>query len=159
MTGSHLDPGRLQQQSSGSIGPWTPDQLAVVVAANTVGLGLILAGWWVGAGLGSAQHQLAWLNLCAVGLVVGGLANAWWLGLGHRVVSLAQAAVLPYPSTRGRWRGSAPAVAVPDELVVGAHMTRYHRPSCCLVSGKPVQGARRAEHERNGLVACEVCAP
>jgi hypothetical protein len=44
-------------------------------------------------------------------------------------------------------------------LVATATMVRYHRPRCRLVTGKAVEAAGRAEHERAGRTPCGVCEP
>ena len=43
--------------------------------------------------------------------------------------------------------------------MTGPGMTRFHRAACPLAAGKVVSPAPRAEHERRGLVPCEVCDP
>jgi hypothetical protein len=51
------------------------------------------------------------------------------------------------------------AAARPTALVATSTMVRYHRPDCRLVTGKPVEAAGRAEHERAGRAPCGVCEP
>jgi hypothetical protein len=167
------------------VGPWNPDHLVGLLVANGIGLVLVFVGWWEASGLGSAKNQLAWLNLSLLGLVTAGGANGLWLARGRRVVTLARAVVLPYPPGVGLRpaagpagsNGHAPGRTKPAQrrpptaerppgvagqsggLVAGSAMSFYHHASCLLVTGKDVRVAGRAEHERAGRKACEVCRP
>jgi hypothetical protein len=38
-------------------------------------------------------------------------------------------------------------------------MSFFHRADCLLMAGKEVRVAGRADHERAGRAACEVCRP
>lgn len=180
----HLDLRALTVRSVPGAGPWSPDQVAGLVAANGIGLVLVAVGWWQASGLGSASSQLAWLNLSVFGLVVAAGANALWLARVRRVVLLARTATLPDPATGFAWpatlpttgNGRAPAAApwpgrtrTPLDgsavspagagLVAGRLMSRYHRASCLLVTGKEVRVESRSDHERARRHACEVCQP
>ena len=184
----HLDPKVLYERARQRTGPFSPDQLGGLLAANAASAALIFAGWWVTSGLSSAHRQLAWLNLSLLGLVTAGAANGIWLARGRRGVSLARTALFPYPpgshSASGNgmsmrddvvaaWSPSgfrprppaaealrAASVARDSEgLVAASNMSRYHRSGCLLVAGKEVRVVARAEHERAGRAACEVCRP
>jgi hypothetical protein len=160
--------------------PWSADHLVGVVVANGVGLVLVFVGWWESSGLGSAHQQLAWLNLGVVGLIIAGGANGLWLARSRRVVTLARAVVLPYPPGSGAWPApssngrASHAVVAPARgrrfrasadgagtgvLVAGSAMSFFHRADCLLMAGKEVRVAGRADHERAGRAACEVCRP
>jgi hypothetical protein len=165
----HLDPRVLQQSAVRAGGPFQPDHLATVLAANIVGAALIFAGWWAASGTSSARSQLAWLNLTLVGLIVAAAANGLWLARGRRTVMLARGSVLPYPPRRAASpraassNGHGPvgriAASGHEGFVAASNMTRYHSAGCGLVTGKQVMVAPRAAHESAGRIACEVCRP
>jgi hypothetical protein len=142
--------------------------LVGVVVANGIGMMLLIAGWWQASGLSAARHQLAWLNLSVLGLVVAGAANGMWLARVRRVVTLARGVALPFrpvapvehASLAGPALGSAGSNGHgPGQLVSGSGMSFYHRATCQMVAGKEAQVASRGEHEQAGRRPCEVCWP
>jgi hypothetical protein len=169
---SSLEPRALERAVQPAIGPWSPDHLVWLMVANIGGLAMIVTGWWVVSGSGTAHAQLGWLNLCVAGLVVAGGANAWWLARGWRVVCLARQVVFPWPPGHAAgWAATpnyGPVAApigrvvrpVPSGIVVsGPGMTRYHRAGCIMAAGKDVAGKPAAECEAAGLAPCQVCQP
>ena len=142
---------------------WGPRPALVVVVGNAVALLLITAGWLAVSGARSLPDQQNSINVGLAGILVAGAANALWLGVGRRSVRTLRDEVLPGPGAgRQAFGGEASqGIAVVDsgQLVTGPGMTRYHRPSCTMAHGKALTAARQVEHERAGLVACEVCRP
>ena len=127
------------------------------MGTNSIGLVLIIAGWYQASGEVTVRGQLTWLNVSMVGLGVSGWANGMWLWRGRQVIGLARATMLPLASNR---KGPRPTPALPESsLVTGPGMSRFHRPSCPLVAGKDVSGETLAHFERRGLTACDVCQP
>ena len=123
-----------------------PRQLAVVLVGNSVGLTLMVTAWWTTSGARSIPHQIAWLNIGIVGLILGGSSNLFWLGDGRRVLRRERSA---FPLAVPR-----PAAAGPHEqLVTVAGTLRYHRLGCVLVRGKAVTVSTGTGP------ACEVCRP
>jgi hypothetical protein len=170
MAGPHrLNPRALEASSRRPVvTPWTSDHLVGVVVANGIALMLLIAGWWQASGLGTAPHQLAWLNLSVLGLVVAGAANAMWLARVRRVVTLARGVALPFgpmapiqdQSPRAPALGSASSNGHgPAQLIAGPGMSFYHRATCQMVAGKETQVASRGDHEEAGRRPCEVCWP
>ncbi len=140
---------------SASIAPWSPEGLARLLLTNGAGLVVLALGWYQASGQVTVRGQLTWLNVSLVGLGVSGVANGAWLVRGRQAVGMARSALL-----QDRAEVWPPPQPGPDDRpVTGPGMTRFHRAACPLAAGKVVSPARRAEHERRGLVPCEVCAP
>jgi hypothetical protein len=148
---------------------WGADHVIRVMAANGIGLVLVFIGWWATSGEGSFHRQLPWLNVGVAGLVVAGAGNGLWLARGRRAITQSRKSVTrACGSTNGRVvvrRSSRDRLGVGESgmgsmgLVAGQGMSFYHRATCLLVGGKTVRVLSRAEHERDGLLACEVCRP
>ena len=152
--------------------PWAADQILGVVAVDVIGLGLVVAGWWMASGTAKAGTQVAWLNVSILGLVLSGGANGLWLTRVRRAVTLSRttvetlirAAVLADASTVSEWY--APAVpsgngngADAGGLVASPAMSYFHRPDCLLAADKHVDAMVRAKHVAAGRRPCEVCQP
>ena len=127
--GAHLDPRALEARAPRSVGPWSPDHLVGLVVANGIGVVLVFVGWWEASGLGSAHNQLAWLNLSLLGLVAAGGANGLWLARGRRVVTLARAAVLPYPPGAESWPPTGPAASNASRSIAPQHAATASSPA------------------------------
>ena len=115
-------------------------------AGQSVALGAILGGWFVGAGQHSSSGVWPWLSLSLAGLGVSLMTSVIALFTVHRRITQRLAKLT---LTEARAPG-----AVADGLVSGAGMTLFHRPDCMLVAGKNVVVADRA-----GLGACGMCRP
>jgi hypothetical protein len=156
------EPDRLAialQPSLCSFGPWPRAHRWRLAVFNTVGLGLIVSGWYRGSATGHVPTQLAWLNVALAGVVIAGVGDMLWLLRGRRGVALAHMMVL-----RGRVGGSPSDLAAMNghgetALVTSPKMNSYHRSSCILVQGKEAHMASRARHESAGLGRCGVCEP
>lgn len=135
----------------------------IVLAGNAVALLLVAAGWVAVSGARSLPDQQNSINVGMAGVLVAGVANAVWLGTGRRSVRILRGEVLPDPGAGAEAAGrEAPrnmAVVASADLVTVPGTTRYHRPDCPMARGKTLTSARQADHERAGLMACEVCRP
>jgi hypothetical protein len=142
---------------------WGIRAALVVVAGNAVALLLIAAGWLAVSGARSLPDQQNSINVGLAGVMVAGAANAVWLGAGRRSVRSLRDAVLPGPEAVGKVLGRETpgtiAAVPPGELVTGPGMIRYHRPGCAMARGKALTSDPQIDHERAGLVPCEVCRP
>jgi hypothetical protein len=144
--------------------PWSSDQLARLIVADAIALGLIAGGWYGTSGEGLPQHQLPWVAMALGGLVLGGVANALWLLKGRHLVGISRVNLLPsglVESLRVRRAGGGTGVRghLDAVLVSAPGMQHFHRAWCPLAAGKPCTDATRAEHERSGLRPCGVCEP
>jgi hypothetical protein len=146
--------------------PWSRRRVAGVVAANAAGLALVFVGWWQSAGTTRVATELDWFNLCVGGLVVSGVANGLWLVMLRRSVTITGLAVLGAPKSPmpvdpdcsaalERGPRSLPA----EQLFAVPGLSRFHRPACPLIAGKPATISSVSTHERSGRRRCEVCEP
>lgn len=149
--------------------PWRVGDLLVLYATFAVAVLLIGAGWAGASGELRFESQIRWASVSTAGVIVLGAGSLAWLLAGRRNVGLAQRQlVAQLRDAGGPPAGPGPAgsaaVAATDPasevaLVATRVMTRFHRPDCQLVRGKPVRPYQLATHERRGRVACDICEP
>jgi hypothetical protein len=137
-------------------GLWPAERAARLVLTNVVSLLVLVAAAYEAHGAETTRVALAWFNAGLVALMVAAVTDGLWVLSGRRAVVLARVAVLPGPVTAPT-RSREPAT--PSALVAGPRMTRYHRPSCPLVSGKTVRIQSKDAHERAGRRPCDTCEP
>ncbi|MEY2432564.1 MAG: hypothetical protein QOC92_2289 [Acidimicrobiaceae bacterium] len=139
--------------------PWSSQHRERVLIGNGAGLALVFAGWFQSAVAETAERpRLTWLAVSISGLVVSGSANATWLlrtryylSGGREVVRAElREALRTVRSTSTVFEGS-------DVVVAAAGSSRYHRPSCQLMTAKPVVPITARQRPR--LVPCEMCFP
>jgi hypothetical protein len=138
-----------------------------------LGTAVVAVGWWGTSGEATTGRQFRWVGVGVVGLAVCLAAGAAWVFAGMRAVGLRIRASVPaaaagvaepvvelrvVPDRVTAGAGAGVGVA-PDALVAAAGMRYFHRASCTLARGKAVRPAERAEHLREGRVACGVCRP
>jgi vacuolar-type H+-ATPase subunit I/STV1 len=136
--------------------PWSPIDALVLWLLLLVGAVLLFLGWWGTSSTARLGHQVVWLNLGALGLLVAGLGVAVWLAAGRRAVGRRRRLLLADVPVAVEGTGVEGFTA---ELVAGPSMTRYHRADCEFVAGKPVTRAPEAIHHRAGRRPCAVCLP
>jgi hypothetical protein len=135
--------------------PWTQRLFTTVAAANIVALALILIGWYQGSGELTVGAEISWLNLGLTGIGLSMAANGLWLTSARRSIAISRREILPLPRPGTPWN-----MAIDDEPpVVGAGMTRYHRPTCVLVAGKTTTSAPATTFDQQGLAPCPTCRP
>lgn len=141
--------------------PTRPPRPLLPLAAIMAGSGVVamLIAWIKVAGTLHVDRQISWTGLSLVGAVLFCTGVGLAATSGERVFLLhlhrlgtalavdAGPATLAGPTTR----------IGPDGLVAGTTMSRYHRPGCTLVAGKPVSAASQDAHERAGRRPCGVC--
>jgi len=133
-----------------------------------VGLVAIAVAWSQASNTVRVSSQVDWapVGLAGVAVVAMGLLGS--ILVARQAVALRLVRLAPFiadPEAHPDWTaigatapdGAASAGAEP--LVAGPNMARYHRPSCPLAAGKPVQPENRRAHEQAGRRACGVCAP
>ena len=143
--------------------PWQVGDVFGVAVTNLVGLGMLIGG------LEGTRHStdphtlLLMLNVATAGVVVAFAGNAVFLLSALRQVGQLRTPLL------GDRRAPTADVLVDDALQTGAgsagalvaadRMTRFHRPDCAAVRGKPVSAATLADHLAAGRRPCGMCAP
>jgi len=138
--------------------PWRRRDVIQFAAFSVIGLVLLGAGWFGAGGEAALDKQVPFINLAVAGLLVGATGGALWMVTVLRAVRTRKAVVKALIASRANQRRTGGvAGAAPDTFVAGETMTRYHRPDCSLVTGKPVSSATRAEHERAGRRPCGMC--
>lgn len=138
--------------------PWTFSDARWFFTGTLVATGILVAAWWGASGTGRVGHQVGWVVVAIVGLLVSALSNAWWLASARQAVRQRAGELV----ARAERMGSVPtAVGVEESILVWVPRTRrYHRRSCLLAVGKAeAVAAPRAVHEKAGRVPCEVCQP
>lgn len=133
--------------------PVWPARRWVTMTAQAGAVALVSVGWYEASGMKRANDQVAWLGLSLVGLGASAAVNAWRLGRARRAVTLAREIVLPTPGRATRSTGES------SWFVSGPNMSRVHRSSCLLVTGKPVERIDSDAAAASGLQPCEVCRP
>lgn len=139
--------------------PWRPNHLIVVYVSSVVSAVLVLMAWWGTSGTTDLASQVRWVNAGVSGLILMGSGYTIWLLHGRRAVTERRRRVLaglesaPTPAT------AAVTAEGSTKVVAGDRMTRYHRPECPLVIGKPVKATTRATQERARRRPCGVCSP
>ena len=138
--------------------PWRRRDVTRFAAVTVIGLVLLGAGWFGAGGEAALDKQVPFINLAVAGVLVGTAGGALWLVTGLRAVRSRKAVVKALIAARAGGPAGASAPRASDTLVAGPAMTRYHRPDCSLVAGKPVSPAPRQEHERAGRRPCGMCS-
>lgn len=126
-----------------------------------VGFGLIAFGWSGAAGLDYTQGQIPYLisgGLLGLGFIFYGcttlIARAIRVAQkqqGTQLVEIAELLRIPV-------RSSGPD-ALPDDDLVVAGATSFHREDCRLASGRGTSQISREEALSKGLEPCRICEP
>lgn len=146
--------------------PWRVGDLLVLYATVALAFLLIGAGWAGASGELRFEAQIRWASVGTAGVIVLGAGSLAWLLAGRRNVGLVQREVVGRLRRPSECPDTAPAAPVTEldpldagALVATRVMTRFHRPDCQLVQGKPVRPYQLSTHRRRGRVPCDVCAP
>jgi len=144
----------------GADAPWRPGDLARAALLAGVGLAGLGLSWYGGSGRADWADELPWACLGAAATAVAVLGLVSWLTAGLRRVRRLRREVLPLVQAAALRHSPRPAAASPagGGFVTAPGMTRFHRPTCPLAAGKPVQPVRVDDIDRAGLVPCGVCA-
>lgn len=141
--------------------PWRVGDLLSVVLVNVVGLVLILAGWYVAHNTTEPARHLLATNIAVGGLVIALLANVVCVLSGLREVGQLRRHLLDTHVAAGlvHTTSAAESALSEEDLVATPAMTRYHRPSCPAVQGKPARAASANAHAKQGRQPCGICQP
>ncbi len=139
--------------------PWrVRDAVRLTVCAGLGLLGLFIC-WVGGSGTPEFRRQAVWLALGVLVCALSGAAGVGWLLRGLRTVHRERREVYALIARRQESFASESGWDDTDHAwVVGRGMTRYHRPDCAVVSGKPVETVGAAQASQRGLRACGMCS-
>jgi hypothetical protein len=146
--------------------PWRAAEWRLLVAGQVAGLALVLVGWVQASGDVRPKGQIGSLNVGIAGAALAVAAGVRFLARGRHAVAERQHVVVrtlhestaPASSSAIELR-PVPAIDARDALLSAPTMTRFHRPGCLLVAGKPVAPSSVQTHEMAGRRPCGVCTP
>lgn len=143
----------------------SPVTAGVLLAA--VGVVALFLAWNGAAGVDHVEGQIPYL-------ISGGLIGLGLIGAGLTVVNvqarrqdnvdllarLDELTEAVHHLSKGTAAGPVALTAVPDDDLVVAGRTTYHRPDCRVVSGKDdLQAMSPADAGMRGLTRCRICKP
>jgi hypothetical protein len=145
--------------------PWNRSHFAALATAQLLVAALLIGAWVAVSDELVFTRQVPQLDVAVIATMAGGVANLLWIAHGRAAVRRRKANVLRQvgvvlPATLAGNQGQAPspaAVGTGLELVAAARMTRYHRPDCPLVDGKPVHPI--SSPSDTGRRPCGLCRP
>jgi hypothetical protein len=144
--------------------PWTRAHLTALAAAQVLAAVLLAGAWLAVSDELVFTRQIPQLDLAVVATMAGGVANVLWIAHARSAVRRRKAAflqrvgvVLPATLAGNDGRVTSGAGGAVLELVAAARMTRYHRPDCPLVDGKPVHPV--IAQDQAGRRPCGLCRP
>jgi len=148
--------------------PWAVNDLLRLYAVNGASVLVLLTAWWVAAGSVRTTTEVSCAAVGVAAIIASGTANWRWVLVGRRSVVARRNEVTASLEqvTSGLERHAGGAAATTDGadratgLVALPESTRYHRPDCQLVAGKPSTTTSSATaHERAGRRPCGMCQP
>lgn len=151
--------------------PWEYRDFVWLCAMVALGFGGLVGCWFAMSGNSNWHEQIPWLGGAALSLAVTGMGVTRWLLVGLRAVhgdayevvdAIREHKLGLPPEAPDSEFDAQPVVSDSDALaqdgwVVGAGMTRIHRPGCPMVGGKSVGFVDRHEAELQGYTVCGVC--
>lgn len=138
--------------------PWRVGDVLALVGTGGAGLVVVVVAAFGADQSGSLGRQVIWLNVGIAGVIALGVGNLLWLITCRRAIGELRRTLLPHVRTVLTDAGARSAEPAGDRWVAGASMTRFHRPGCAFVAGKPVRVASEATHRRQGRRPCDLCA-
>ncbi|MEW6471369.1 MAG: hypothetical protein AB1679_03775 [Actinomycetota bacterium] len=149
---------------------WSATELLVLLGGLAAGA-VILLGAWIGAsGTSRYSSLVGWAAFGVAAPAVAGVAAASWILSGIKTIrrETAEMGARVTELAAGRDNGESapiqarravPTILSSEEFVASKGMTRFHRPDCLMVSGKPVTAASVLAHRSAGRVPCGMCLP
>jgi hypothetical protein len=137
--------------------PWSSADVVVLAGAGVLGVVLLVVSWIGTSARDTLAEQTGWIGIGIASLAAAALGGSHWLLQGRRAVGRRRRVWMTAERARRAAARRAGAPVVTAGFVAGAAMTRYHRPHCPLVAGKPVAVAARGAHEQAGRRPCGVC--
>lgn len=137
--------------------PWTPFAAMRLVLTNLMALAGLGLAWYEASEKVVVRDQFPWVNVAILAVIVSGVTNGTWFLLGRMALRRRRQRVLPATAQASEPFFGAPLEPAAPVWVAATGTTRYHRPSCLLVTGRATVTASRAVHEREGRRPCGVC--
>jgi hypothetical protein len=145
----------------GDDAPWRTGELVRVGVVSTAGLIGVAVAWYGASAQADWPDTLPWASLGAAAVTVALLGPVAWLMAALRRVRSLRREVMPWLEAAVSTPNIGPTVPTApgaDFVTVGG-MTRFHRPGCPLVTGKPVRPLTIEEARASALEPCGVCGP
>jgi hypothetical protein len=145
----------------GDDAPWRAGELVRVGVVSAAGLIGVAVAWYGASAQADWPDTLPWASLGACAVTVAMLGLVAWLMAALRRVRNLRREVTPWLEAAV----SSPSISAPTRTEPGAHfvtvggMTRFHRPGCPLVTGKPAGPLTIEEARAAALEPCGVCGP
>lgn len=151
----------MSQTTVASELPWAGANVRCLAAVNVVAAAvLILASNRSGA-TASLSHQLHWLDVAVLALMVASVADGMWLAQFRRAVIARRVVAVPdvAPVAASRDGVAAPTDSGRREWLYLPGTTRVHHAGCALIAGKPARqiSLESTRARRLELRPCEVC--
>lgn len=141
--------------------PWSGKHARSILLLLGGGCALVVWAWASARDAGSPPDQVGQLVVAIAGFGAVIVGAIYWIGTGRGVLGRRNTDVLGrladlLPSTDpGEPLESATVADAGAALVALVGSSRYHRPDCLLIRGKPVE---RGPVE-TGRTPCEMCTP
>ena len=132
-------------------GLWRSVHLRALIVADLAAVALLASAWTGSRHAHTLGHQIVWMNLAVLALVVYALSNGTFLFLGRKRAGARRRVLLPEPFATGETPSRG------DRWVWLPGTMRAHRPGCAFIAGKPVIVASDARIRAEHLQRCEVC--
>jgi hypothetical protein len=139
--------------------PWQLYDMFLLYGFSAVGLGLLLLAWWGVSGTATTTHQIVWVNVAVVSVMVLGTGNCMWLLSGRRAVGERRQRVLAAFESVSVEPLEVAGPVGEDRPVAANGMRHYHRAGCQLVRGKSATATTLSAHGRAGRQPCGMCQP
>lgn len=156
---------RPRRASSGaSDSPWLSADVTRLACLLTLALIANSIAWYGSSGTTDWSTQVGWLVLSIAAATVAAASCARWVITGLRSTRWERAQIVRaistvWPDQESRIRTTAAKDDRWEMLVASRTMTRFHRPTCQLATGKDVVGVTSSQIVARRLVPCEMCAP
>jgi hypothetical protein len=145
----------------GDDAPWRTGELVRVGVVCAAGLIGVAVAWYGASAQADWPDTLPWASLGAAAVTVAMLGLVAWLMAALRRVRRLRREVMPWLEAAVSTPGITATVRTArgaDFVTVGG-MTRFHRPGCPLVAGKPVRPLTIEDARISALGPCGVCGP
>jgi hypothetical protein len=135
--------------------PWTGSQSRAVFGANAIGVLLIVVAEIGSQRTDALMHQIGWLNLAVLGLVVASAADGGLLFFARRAIGRRRLVLVPDIARGISVDETKDRVMGPWVWVQGTQ--RAHQTGCPLIEGKRTESVDSEQIRSASLRRCEIC--